>query len=738
MRLPATAALIAALSLAAALVVARPLVAGAAPIAAPTAFAQEEDESLDALIEKLRTEKEEADATLFTKLVKTRDAKAGEALIAIYDEMGSAGGKLRVVRSLPPFAEIDAVAAKVVEKLSDIATGDRRRLLRYEALTALSKCKLPGRQRLRAIVESPADDQIRIEAMRLHTAEQPSAEDTAWYRKIWKPDEDADGKKRRDDKKKSDEKEPRRLVDVRRLAFQALLGSLKTEELIEALDEEESVNVRGALAELTKRKSKEAADKADSIFGSQEADPLVRIEAAKLLLDQKGEDFLGDAERVGSNRQTPAVVREAVADMVASRADDKLLKKLAKDVTKGKAEEKIFYALACKKYADEKLDKSYRKLIDDKEPEVRIVAMGIVADRGDKEALEDLAEVLEKRKGREEAELAACLEAISKLREGEIAWGEQVREYVASTEQALRNAAIAELGRRKDSGALDVLKTALEHTDWSTRLAAVDALVEIRNERAVPLLIDRLAKEDGRMETAVAEALFSLTGQPFQKRAQAWEQWWKAEGAAFKCITPQELRTLEREAELQRLELRSAVKEFFGIQIDSHRVAFVIDVSGSMEEKAKGQYVDEDGEMRIVIAKKELTNFLDGLEPGAYFNLIPFSDRARPWQEQMVKNEGEVMVDAKEFVDDLVPSGATNLYDGLQTAFADPETDTIVVLSDGEPTDGEIIEITEIRRRVKEWNEHRGIVIHTVQIGATFEILKWLAEDSGGETVLIP
>ena len=49
-----------------------------------------------------------------------------------------------------------------------------------------------------------------------------------------------------------------------------------------------------------------------------------------------------------------------------------------------------------------------------------------------------------------------------------------------------------------------------------------------------------------------------------------------------------------------------------------------------------------------------------------------------------------------------------------------------------------MLEINEIRHLTKRWNEHRGVVIHTVQIGATFELLRWLAEDSGGETVLIP
>jgi hypothetical protein len=36
---------------------------------------------------------------------------------------------------------------------------------------------------------------------------------------------------------------------------------------------------------------------------------------------------------------------------------------------------------------------------------------------------------------------------------------------------------------------------------------------------------------------------------------------------------------------------------------------------------------------------------------------------------------------------------------------------------------------------VKAWNEHRKIVINTIQIAGQFQVLDWLAEDSGGTHV---
>ena len=54
------------------------------------------------------------------------------------------------------------------------------------------------------------------------------------------------------------------------------------------------------------------------------------------------------------------------------------------------------------------------------------------------------------------------------------------------------------------------------------------------------------------------------------------------------------------------------------------------------------------------------------------------------------------------------------------------------MLSDGEPSVGEVTDPELIRERVATWNEHRRIVIHTIGVGGTFQILEWLATDSGG------
>jgi hypothetical protein len=64
--------------------------------------------------------------------------------------------------------------------------------------------------------------------------------------------------------------------------------------------------------------------------------------------------------------------------------------------------------------------------------------------------------------------------------------------------------------------------------------------------------------------------------------------------------------------------------------------------------------------------------------------------------------------------------------------------DTLVVLSDGEPSMGPVVEPDAIRLQVQTWTEGRDVIVHTVGIGLDLAILKWLSEDTGGQHVFIP
>lgn len=232
-----------------------------------------------------------------------------------------------------------------------------------------------------------------------------------------------------------------------------------------------------------------------------------------------------------------------------------------------------------------------------------------------------------------------------------------------------------------------------------------------------------------------AESLWVLTGQPFRTAQRSWKGWWDQNGENFAVISDTELEKRAQEEEDRRLKQISNVA-FFGIRIVSHRVIFIIDVSGSMAFDARAEYVEQQPEPRIEIAKRELKKCIESLDEEALFNVVIFSSDVDSWLDKGMSASSEEGRDAAlEYVERLGAFGATNLYDSVQAAFEDADVDTIFILSDGEPTAGAQTDPFIIREHVRKWNEHRDIRINCIAVGGSLQILEWLAEDSGGSYV---
>jgi uncharacterized protein with von Willebrand factor type A (vWA) domain len=247
-----------------------------------------------------------------------------------------------------------------------------------------------------------------------------------------------------------------------------------------------------------------------------------------------------------------------------------------------------------------------------------------------------------------------------------------------------------------------------------------------------------MAVESGRMKQRLAQALWKLTAQPFEEDAGRWQAWWADAGPTFEVVGEKDLEAAEKAREQRLLTQRTVASpaQFFGIRVESHRVIFVIDVSGSMLEPMLGRRQGKQLAARIDVAKVELVHAIENLEKGALFNILAFSNGVERWQKRGIgTNSDQDRKEALEWVADLRADGATNLFDALQMAFQDPDVDTIFVMSDGEPTSGGVVDPHGIRTEVAFWNKHRNVRIHTVAIGGNLEVLEWLAKDSGGRYV---
>lgn len=727
---------------------ARTLVALLATLSFVTIFAgagleARQDDDVAEVVAELKKSRDDADEELIEKLGEMGTREAMEGLVEVYDSMASIYMKLKIVTALESFDGIGEAEQPAMQKIMEIATGSRDLELREASVDALGRCRSLGKTFLVMIVESNAMGDVRERAMLRHTEFDTDKEsDAAWYKKIWESQGEEENKKKKKAKRKkkgdeeTEERKPRPLQSIRLMAFDSAAEFLTDAEVEDAASEDRNKNIqRSAMWEIKRRGNERKAEQiARDVFKSVMYDGVQRSSAAELLAAMHGEDMAKDFIDMASKVTTPDKARQRMAELLAEMDGEKVKRAVTRIVGKGKPHEKRFAMIAAQNIEDKKVDKAMRRGLTDKDETVQLLAIEMIGKRKDMEALEDLQKLVEKSK--DEEVIAASLGAWGEIDSRNKDWREKLVGYASGDTRELRNAALRHLGDIKSKKHKDLLLAGLVHDDWSTRLAALKALAALRDPTLVGAIIEQMPNETGRMTLEFGTVLWKLTGKPYQTRTTAWQNWWKAEGSTFELVSESELARLEAEERDRRLKARTSTPSFFGIRIISERVIFVLDVSGSMAWELGGENSSYGDPVRIDVAKKELMKVLENLNEDALFNMIVFSSDVNGWLDDGIAGSTKRTRDeAIEYVERLGAGGGTNIHGAFQAAFEDPDVDTIVFLSDGEPTVGDVTDPERIRADVKTWNENRDITIHTIAVGMNLQVLEWISEDSGGTHV---
>ncbi|MBM4062016.1 MAG: VWA domain-containing protein [Planctomycetes bacterium] len=364
------------------------------------------------------------------------------------------------------------------------------------------------------------------------------------------------------------------------------------------------------------------------------------------------------------------------------------------------------------------------RLLQGREPEVVRAAALALAGFGPEPALPPLRQLLAS--GAEPLQPIALL-ALHALRAADPAWRAELVQFATSRPAPARAAALQLLAQLvgQDPGPLVAAASAnLAHRSWEVRGAAIGLLAAARDAAGVPLLIERLGAETGRLQHDVAEALFALTRLRLPDQP-SWRAFWQKEGPAFRVPpAPPAGGRPDQGA-------RATVATYWDLPVHSDRVAFVIDVSGSMN-----QPFGTGGATRLDEARRQLVRVLGQLGPKARANVIAFATAVSPFAETLQPVDDRRRKAAAAWIEALAARGATNVFAALQRAFVDPEVDTIFLLTDGHPSAGEIVAPEPLARAVAGWNLGRGVRIHTIALGGKSEFLERLARESGGEHVV--
>jgi HEAT repeat protein len=292
-----------------------------------------------------------------------------------------------------------------------------------------------------------------------------------------------------------------------------------------------------------------------------------------------------------------------------------------------------------------------------------------------------------------------------------------------------------------DAEAMEIVRARLlAHENWRVRSAAASALWKVPQKESIPVLIQALGIETGRVLEDVVQALQRLTGQSLAASGPVWAKWWSENEATFDLAKVPK----ERERVVAAWDRPAKGKvTFYGITSISKKICFVLDVSKSMDDPAS----DKSDRRKIDLAKEQLKQAIGGLADGDQLMIVTFAGTAKRWQPKLVTVNAQVKQKATEWVDEKLELGpGTNIHDGMKEALTvagmgardaayEAAIDTIFFLSDGDATVGEVIDPLELRRLIREWNRLARIRIHTIGVGKepNIALLYGIAEDSGGQ-----
>jgi hypothetical protein len=382
------------------------------------------------------------------------------------------------------------------------------------------------------------------------------------------------------------------------------------------------------------------------------------------------------------------------------------------------------------------VDKALLVALEDNLATIRAGAIRVLGQRGDKAHLSKLERHLD---AVDAEELRAAVVALCRLNRTDPRWMRKLMEMADSSRPEERMGAAVGFLEVRTPEAVSVLHELLHDKDWRVRFEAMQQVGTLRRSSSLPILIERLDLETRRLRDDLARVLRLMTGLDHGATSARWRLWWDDQEPDL-ALPPYEVALKAEMAREERREASVTQVTFYGLGIISDRLAFIVDISGSMAAAAawrEGQTKTEGGvrTTRLAVAKNELSRALKGLSPGVLFNLVFFSSGVSAWQDELIPMDDKVLVEALEFTSRHGAGGGTNVYGALMAAFDDPEVDTLYLLSDGDPSTGAVIDTAKIHNRLLRLNETRKIRIHCISIGKSSAFMKSLAEATGGSYV---
>ncbi|MFP6739927.1 MAG: hypothetical protein VCD34_14440, partial [Planctomycetota bacterium] len=129
-----------------------------------------------------------------------------------------------------------------------------------------------------------------------------------------------------------------------------------------------------------------------------------------------------------------------------------------------------------------------------------------------------------------------------------------------------------------------------------------------------------------RLRVDALSLLVRVSGHNMGLVTADWKKWWAEEKDRFVAQTS---------LEAAQTEVKAHDLSYFGIEITSKRMAFLLDVSNSMLAKARGPEARKLGLSKLDVMKTELAKVVGKLPLGAGINIMIFDRTIRVWEKNL-------------------------------------------------------------------------------------------------------
>lgn len=237
-------------------------------------------------------------------------------------------------------------------------------------------------------------------------------------------------------------------------------------------------------------------------------------------------------------------------------------------------------------------------------------------------------------------------------------------------------------------------------------MGAVAALEAKGDRESARLLIRRLGDEEAPLRPAAAWgvvcSLRRMSGLSIGLSVDRWVKW--SDDLPEGRITPVERRPVTDDGPM--------TTSLYGLSIRGDRVAFLVDMSGSM-------WVDHKGAPRKAAVDVELARTLRALPPSARFDVVPYSKAPAPWRGELVAATPKNVEKAVKAFRGCGLKGVGDLWAALESVLVNEEIDTIVVLTDGAPSGGMRWNVELMGRLFADENRLRHVDLQMVLFGSS-------------------